>query len=205
MSEIILPRWNSRHDLSREDRSPNFSDIAGVMVNNFYFYEILYNAVAPYEARQRDVDEDGQRNSPYVPLTVNQLKEMIRKPAFISKEIYDGALRGISEWCALNQGNFALPVPHPTTIHSIQLPKGTFNLTRNGDTHTLEISGCKARFYIQKLSNAAKIKHLIVRPKSNASGTPNLAIWEVLTFNDDFGYIPLWVDSTANPRFAGTI
>lgn len=206
MSEIILPRWNSRHDVRREDRSHDFSDIAGVMVNNYYFYELIYKVVAPYEARQRDIDEfTGERLSPYVPPSVEFLLENIRKPSFISAASHAGACRGVAAFCEYNRGMFALPVPHPTTIHSIQLPKGAFTIERQGAGHVVTVAGCKARFYIQGLNNHAKVKFMVLRPKSSASGTPNLSHWELLTFDEDHGYIPLWVDSTANPRFAGNI
>lgn len=205
MSEIILPRWSSRHDVARADQTRDFYDIAGIMVNNFNFYELIYNVVAPYEARQRDTDEMGNRLSPYVPPTPDFLRGNIRRPSFISETVYDAAIRGIVTWCAENKGLFALPVPHPTTIHSIQLPLGSFSFTKRGAVHVLQLHACKAEFIIQRLKNIKNIKHVILRPRSSSSGAADISNWELLTFEEEHGYIPLWVDSTANPRFAGTI
>lgn len=204
MSEIILPRWNSRHDIRRTDNRRDFTDLASVMVNNYYFYTLLYEAVAPYEARQRDFDEEGNR-VPYVAPTPEYIRTNLRKPSFISEAQYEGAIRGVVEFCKQNKGVFALPVPHPTTIHSIQLPKGSFEINKVGRNFEVKVAGCRNSFTASHMEKPEKIKFMVMRPRSHSSGTPNLDQWELLTFSEDHGYIPLWVDSTANPRFAGSI
>lgn len=204
MSEIILPRWSSRHDVRRADGEKSFSDLAAVVVNNYYFYTLLYEALAPYEARQRAHDEEGNR-LPYTSPSESYMRANLRRPSFISVAQYEGAIRGSIAFAKINKGQFALPVPHPTTIHSIQLPKGSFTITKNGRNHDVKIDGCRATFTAQKLERPDRIKFMVLRPRSHSSGTPDLDNWELLTFDEDHGYIPLWVDSTANPRFAGMV
>lgn len=201
MSEIILPRWDGRFNATRKNKV--FSDAAGLMTTYYYFYERIYNALAPYEARQRDVEEGHEFN--YVAPSVAYLRNLITRGR-IPESQYEKTLPAIVEFCKINRGQFAMPVPHPTTVHSIQLPKGNFKLTRVDDkVIDVFIDGLQLPMQIEGLRHPEKVQHLVVRPKSSASGVPNVDRWEVLTFEEPQGYIPLWVDSTANPRFAGSI
>lgn len=209
MSEIILPRWDGRFEATRDGHN-DFTDAAMLMLSHFRFYETLYNVIAPYEARQRqsdiEVGEDEEFNyENYVPPTVEFLRNTVHRGS-MPDVVYNAVLEATVKFCANNRGKFAMPVPHPTTLHSIQLPKGAFLIKKGeGRVSEIHILGMKRPILIEGLRNPGRVQHLVVRPKSSASGVADLKKWEVLTFEEYQGYIPLWVDSTANPRFAGMV
>jgi hypothetical protein len=117
---------------------------------------------------------------------------------------YQALLQSVIRFCETTKGNRALPHPHPSSIHSIQLPQPAFELKtgKGGDT-MVHIAGVVEPIVVRGLRNPDEVKFIIVRPKLSQLGTASATKWEVLFFRQALGYIPDWLDSMLNPRHSG--
>lgn len=206
MSEIVLPRWDAKFNIID---TGNFNELAQLVVTYFNFYDRIHKVIAPYEARQRQIekiDEDSDYvYKDYTPPTLEFLEANIRRGP-IPEKVYKIALQSMVDFCTSNKGQFALHDPHPATIHSVQVPKGAFLINNiDGGKQEVHVMGLKQPIIVAGLRDAKTIQHLIIRPSPGTSGLPNLSRWNLLIFYDNFGYIPLWADSMVNPKFAGAL
>jgi len=119
---------------------------------------------------------------------------------------YSAYLNSIIRFCESSRGTRGLPTPHPSAIHSIQLPEPAFELKAmvSGDT-MVNIIGIPEAIIVRGLRNANDMKFIIVRPKLSQLGTASAKNWEVLFYRQALGYIADWVDSTLNPRYSGRL
>lgn len=195
MNESSLPRWNVRLDAYNKD---GFNSLSSLVYHHFKVYESLEKFLAPYNARQRS------SNFPYKPPSKEALEQAV-KIGQMNYFSYTNMINNTIRFCEQNKGMKCLPAPHPTTIHSIQLPQPAFEITEadNGDK-IISIAGIDEVITVKKLLAPDNFKFIIVRPRLSKLGTPSASNWEVLFFKPAFGYIVDWCDSNVNPRWAGT-
>ncbi len=194
MTDTLLPRWSVRLDAERKH---GFGDILPVVANHFRAYESLSNFLGPYNARQRS------STMPYASPSKELLEQMVKR-GNMNYFSYSAMIQNAIKFCETTKGNRALPYAHPTTIHSIQLPLAAFELKKGvGDETLVYISGVDEPMSVKGLRNPAEINFVIVRPKLGSLGSSSTTRWEILFFKNAFGYIPEWVDSSANPRHVG--
>jgi len=190
--------WIARYNLERATKNVGFSDLLPLLRNHFNMHVSLEQYLSPYNARQRS------SGLPYCAPEKEALKQIV-KPCGVNFITYNAMLTAVIDFCEKHKGLRALPLPHPSTIHSIQLPLNTFEL-KSTDTHTeLSIAGVQEPLIFQKIRNSKDVKFLIVRPKIGKTGTPTADKWEVLLFTDNISYIPDWADTKMNTRYAGSI
>jgi len=117
---------------------------------------------------------------------------------------YLALLNSIIRFCEQHKGLRTLPTPHPSTIHSIQLPQPAFELKNKkpGETE-VHIMGTDTPLIVKGLRDPDTVKFIIVRPKLSQLGTASSQNWEVLFYRTPLGYIPDWADSQLNPRYSG--
>lgn len=116
---------------------------------------------------------------------------------------YSAFLNSIIRFCESHKGLRALPAPHPSTIHSIQLPLPAFELKTYGGETAVNIMGAEAPLIVKGLRDPDSVKFIIARPKLSQLGTASAKNWEVLFYRQALGYIPDWTDSSLNPRYSG--
>lgn len=192
-----LPRWNVRLNISRQ--FAEYNDLMKIVGVHFAVHQDLESFLGPYNARQRS-------QKIYRAPTRDELKLAVRQRS-MNDISYNALLNATIRFCEQTHGLRALPTPHPSVIHSIQLPQPAFLIDKAPagckiGTHQLLISGAEP-VYLPNLRNNFVPKFSIIRPRLSKLGTPSVKDWEVLLFDHNYGYIPNWVDSTINPRFAG--
>lgn len=196
MTDLSLPRWSVRLDAHRPF---GFADIIPVVNAHYRVHEAAEKFLGPYNARQRN------SNFPYMPPERETLKQMIPQGS-MNLFSYQAYINSISKFCEQTKGQRGLPTPHPSSIHSIQLPEPAFELTRGkGNDTIISIAGVDEPITVSGLRGAEEIKFIIVRPKLSQLGTASVKNWEVLFYRQALGYIPDWLDSQLNPRWSGRI
>jgi hypothetical protein len=195
MNDSTQPRWNVRLDAFTED---GFNSLSNLVYHHFRVYESLEKYLGPYNARQR------ASSFPYKAPNKEALEEAV-KSGQMNYFSYSSLINNTIRFCEQSKGMKCLPAPHPTTIHSIQLPQPAFEITEadTGDK-IISIAGIKETITVKKLMAPSDFKFIIIRPKLSKLGTPSANNWEVLFFKAPFGYIVDWADSNVNPRWAGT-
>lgn len=193
-----LPRWSVRLDAGRPADSPGFSDLLPLVSSHFRVHQSTDDFLGPYNAKQR--------NSAYAyqPPTREALNQLIRQGG-MNDLSYIAYITSIIRFCETYKGQRALPTPHPSVIHSIQLPAPAFELKQHGAETEVHVIGVKTPIMVKGLKDLDSIKFIIVRPKLSQLGTASASNWEVLFFRSAIGYIPDWADSHQNPRYSGII
>ena len=191
------PQWRARLNLIRE--TTEYADLLSIVSHHFRMYSSAEAFLGPYNAQQRS-------NLIYVPPSREQLHELVKQGS-VNNITYAAFLASLMRFCEHTKGTRALPAPHPSTVHSIQLPEPAFSLTQapTGSriaSHELTIPGAEP-VYVQGVRNTDSVKFVIVRPKLGRNGSPMVREWEVLLFDSNFGYLPTWTDSSMNPRWSG--
>lgn len=194
MTESTLPRWSVRLDAHREH---GFADLVPAVSAHYRAHEAAEKFLGPYNARQRS------SKYPYQAPDRETLRQLI--PAGRMNEFsHQAYLNSIVRFCEATRGNRGLPAPHPSTIHSIQLPEPAFELKSSGGGGTMVyVAGIAEPLLVSGLRLPDEIKFVIVRPKLSQLGTASAKNWEILFFRQALGYIPDWVDSQLNPRYSG--
>jgi hypothetical protein len=196
MQENNLPRWSARLDAFRPLKNSGFADLNAIVTAHFYAHESATDFLGPYNARQRS------STLPYTPPDKELLSQNV-KQGKMNDISYNALLNSIIKFCQQHKGLRALPTPHPSVIHSIQLPFPAFELKQNNLDTEVYIMGADHPLVVKGLRDANQIKFIIVRPKLSSLGTASALKWEVLFFKHALGYIPDWVDSNINPRWSG--
>lgn len=196
MSET-LPKWSVRLDASRPANNPGFTDLVPIIAQHFKAHVQAEQYLGPYNARQRG------SQFPYRAPDRESLRQMIKQGG-MNEFSYHAFLGGLIRFCEQHKGMRALPTPHPSTIHSIQLPLPAFVLKpgKEGETE-VHIVGVEVPVIVKGLRNLDEVKFIIVRPKLSQLGTASANNWEVLFFRTPLGYVPDWADSHQNPRYSG--
>lgn len=191
-----LPRWTARIDALRP--TTEFTDLLMVVGHHFRVFADAEAFLGPYNARQR-----GKKF--YEAPTREVLRERIKQGG-MNDVTYFAFLGSLIKFCEQTKGTFALPTPHPSTIHSVQLPQPAFELSQvdlgGKMTHELKVPGAEP-VYLNGVRYADQVKFVIVRPKLSKLGTPAVKTWEALLFNQNHGYLPTWADTNLNPRWSG--
>lgn len=196
MTESTLPRWSVRLDAARPSEILGFGDLIPIVNAHFRVHEAVNNFLGPYNARQRG------SGMPYQPPERETLKNLIRQGG-MNDFSYTALLNSIIRFCEQNKGLRAIPAPHPSTIHSIQLPIPAFELKTRGDETEVHIIGAAAPLIVKGLRDPETVKFIITRPKLSQLGTASTKNWEILFYRQPIGYIPDWADSQLNPRYSG--
>lgn len=192
--ETSLPRWSVRLDAFRPH---GFSDLIPMLDAHFRVHEDLTKFLGPYNARQRS------SNLPYHAPDKETLRQLVPQRR-MNDFSYNALLNSTIKFCESTKGMRALPEPHPSTIHSIQLPRPAFEFTAAGGGSTMiQIIGIQEPIEVRGLRMPDEVKFIIVRPKLSKLGTASAKNWEVLCFRSALGYIPDWADSDLNPRYSG--
>lgn len=197
MNESHLPRWSVRLDATRPLDNPGFTDLISIVNHHFNVHQAIDQFLGPYNAQQRN------SKYPYQAPEKETLKQCIRQGG-MNDFSYAACLNSIIRFCEQHKGLRTLPAPHPSTIHSIQLPLPAFELKAldQGETE-VHVMGAQAPLLVSGLRDPGSIKFLIVRPKLSQLGTASATNWEVLFYRTPLGYIPDWADSQLNPRWSG--
>lgn len=194
MIETSLPRWSVRLDAYRPH---GFSDLIPVVNHHYMAHEAAEKFLGPYNARQRN------SKYPYQAPDKETLRQVVRQGA-MNDFSYQALLNGIVRFCESTKGTRGLPAPHPSSIHSIQLPLPAFELSAAGGGETnVAVAGVAEPLTVRGLRLPDEVKFIIVRPKLSQLGTASAKNWEVLFFRQALGYIPEWADSQLNPRYSG--
>lgn len=194
--ETTLPRWSVRLDASRPAGTFGFSDLLPTLGQHYNLHVKAADFLGPYNARQRSAGH-------YTPPDREMLKQTIRQGG-VNDFSYSAFLSSIVRFCEQTKGLRALPTPHPSVIHSIQLPLPAFELHAGSQGDTMvSISGVATPLVVKGLRNPAEVKFIIVRPKLSKLGTASATNWEVLFYRENLGYIPDWADTQLNPRYSG--
>jgi hypothetical protein len=200
MDETNLPRWSARLDVARPPAEPGFTDIASFLPHHYRLHQQAVDFLGPYNAKQRAVI-----NGTYVAPSKDQLKQVIKQGG-VNDFTYQAFIGALERFCYQTRGKRALPTPHPSVIHSIQLPLPAFELQQvKGGTTIINVIGIKVPLLVKEVKNPSDFKFLILRPKLSKLGTPSIRNWEALFFKNSLGYIPEWVDTNLNPRWSGIL
>lgn len=196
--ETELPRWTTRLDVVRQDGTSDFSGLLIILARHYALHQQAVEFLGPYNAKQRGPTK------PYQAPSREQLKASIKQGG-VNDFTYLSFINSLERFCWRTKGLRALPTPHPSVIHSIQLPKPAFELSQvKPDSTVISISGIDSPLLAKGiLRNPAKINFMILRPKLSKLGTASVKNWEALFFNESHGYIPEWVDTSINPKYAG--
>jgi len=194
MIETSLPRWSVRLDAIREH---GFSDLIPVVNHHYRAHEAAEKFLGPYNARQRN------SNYPYRAPDKETLQQLIPQGG-MNTFSYTAYINSIIRFCENTKGTRGLPAPHPSSIHSIQLPLPAFQLeSAGGGDMNVGIIGIAEPVKVKGLRMPDEVKFIIVRPKLSQLGTASAKNWEVLFYRQALGYIPDWADSQLNPRYSG--
>lgn len=192
--ETSLPRWSVRLDAHR---THGFSDLIPIVGTHYRAHEAAEKFLGPYNARQRN------SSYPYSAPDRETLRQLIPQGR-MNEFSYSAYLNSLIRFCENTKGTRGLPAPHPSTIHSIQLPQPAFELRSAGTDGTMvNIIGAEEPIIVRGLRQPDEVKFIIVRPKLSQLGTASAKNWEVLFYRQALGYIPDWVDSDLNPRYSG--
>jgi hypothetical protein len=195
--ESSLPRWSVRLDAFRPAVNPGFSDLISLVNHHFRLHSQADAFLGPYNAKQRG------SKLPYIAPTKEQLKAVIRQGS-INDFTYMAFINSLVKFCEQTKGLRSLPKPHPSVIHSIQLPLPAFSIETSGSNDTvIHITHIQTPLIVKGLRQPEQFPFIIVRPKLSQLGTPSANKWEVLFFKQWLGYIPDWADTQLNPRYAG--
>lgn len=193
MTESNLPRWSVRLDATRPS---GFGDLLPILNSHFRVHQGLDTFLGPYNARQRS-----SRN-PYQAPDRETLRQLVKQGG-MNDFSYSALLNSTIRFCEQHKGLRATPAPHPSTIHSIQLPQPAFELKQKGNETEVYIMGSSEPLIVKGLRDIETVKFIIVRPKLSQLGTASSSNWEVLFYRIPLGYIPDWADSQLNPRYSG--
>lgn len=195
--DSTLPRWAVRLDAARPSEEPGFSDLIPLVGHHYKLHTQAVEFLGPYNAKQRGP------NRTYLAPSRDQLRAAIRQ-GHVNDFTYSAFIASLERFCQHTKGARALPTPHPSVIHSIQLPLPAFELKPGpgGDT-IIQLIGVEVPLLVKGLRAPGEVKFIIVRPKLSKLGTASARNWEVLFFNQNHGYIPDWADTQLNPRFSG--
>lgn len=194
----LLPRWCARLDAFRTKEDLDYSDLLSIVSIHFRVLESAEKFLGPYNAKQRS-------NNIYMAPTKDLLKQMVKQQG-MNDLTYNSFINSLIKFCEQYKGNRALPTPHPSSIHSIQLASPAFNL-QQGDEGVIMVflAGNEKPLLVKGLKNPEQMKFIIVRPKLSKLGTPSVSRWEILFFKHNPGYIVDWYDSMLNPRYSGIL
>lgn len=195
--ETSLPKWNARLDAHRPDGVFGFSDLQIPLRNHFLAHAAAEQFLGPYNARQRN------SQLPYCAPSRESIRQLVKQGG-MNDLSYSAFISGLIKFCEQHKGLRALPTSHPSTLHSIQLPLGAFEMKSSGADTLIHIAGVHDPILVKGLRNKEDIKFIIARPKLSKLGTASASNWEVLFFRAALGYIPDWTDSTLNPKYSGT-
>lgn len=195
MNESTLPRWNVRLNAVRPP-GVSFADLIAVVNHHFRAHEAADAFLGPYNARQRNSRDYYQAPEK------ETLRQLIQQGG-MNDFSYSAFLNSLVKFCEQHKGLRALPSPHPSTIHSIQLPLPAFQLASKGGETEVHIIGVDTPLIVKGLREPETVKFIIVRPKLSKLGTASATNWEVLFYRQALGYIPDWADSQLNPRYSG--
>lgn len=198
MYQDNLPKHNIRLDASRPAGIFGFTDFLPAVKSHFLAHVSAEQFLGPYNAKQRN------STLPYMPPTRESLRSAIKQGG-MNDLSYSAFISAIIKFCEQHKGQRALPTPHPSTIHSIQLPLGAFTLTPAGADTLVYAAGVKDPLLVKGLRNRDDIKFIVIRPKLSKLGTASANNWEILFFKAALGYVPDWSDSHLNPRWSGLI
>lgn len=191
-----LPRWNVRLDAFRPINTPGWSDFIPTLSYHYQLHEKAVEFLGPYNAKQRSADH-------YMPPTRDILLDRISQGR-VNYFTYTAFINSLVKFCEITKGHRALPTPHPSVVHSIQLPLPAFELHKGpNDDKIIKIIGINTPVVVKGLRVLNEIKFIIIRPKLAKLGTPSSVNWEVLFYRHNHGYIPEWVDTNLNPRWSG--
>ena len=194
MIETSLPRWSVRLDAVREH---GFSDLIPLVNQHYRAHEAAEKFLGPYNARQRN------STMLYRAPDKETLQQLIPQGG-MNTFSYTAYINAIIRFCEHTKGTRGLPAPHPSSIHSIQLPLPAFQLeSAGGGDMNVGIIGIAEPVKVKGLRLPDEIKFIIVRPKLSQLGTASAKNWEVLFYRQALGYIPDWADSQLNPRYSG--
>lgn len=198
MQETTLPSWSARLPVYRPPGSA-WDDLLSLVAHHYRLHAQAVDFIGPFNSKQRG------SGGAYVPPTRDQLKLVIRQGK-INDFTYQAFVSSLIRFCEKTKGTRALPTPHPSTIHSIQLAPPTFELQHSGPGVTaLKVMGISDPIFIKGAGQPERTKFVILRPRLSKLGTASATNWEVLLFQDAHGYIPEWTDSHLNPRYAGVL
>lgn len=196
--DTSLPRWNARLDAFRPGKIQDFSDLVPVLAHHYNLHVMAAEFLGPFNAKQR-----GDGKTTYFPPDRELVKERVKKGG-VNDFTYQAFLNSVVRFCESSKGLRALPTPHPSVIHSIQLPIPAFELQMGDNNDTIiQIMGVKEPILVKGLRQPGDIRFIIVRPRLSKLGTASFKNWEVLFFKQNFGYIPEWADTLLNPKYAG--
>lgn len=191
-----LPHFDQRVELFRPNFA-DFNDLKSLVNAHFAAMVGMDQFLGPYNARQRN------SQFPYVAPTREQLNESV-KHSGMNEIIFSQYVSSIIKFCGATKGMQALPLQHPSTIHSAQLSEGTFKLTSQPAGVTMiEVMNIRDPIYVRGLRNVDKFKFLILQQRNGKLGTASVVKWDALFFNQSHGFIPTWIDSNLNARFTG--
>lgn len=193
-----LPRWSVRLDAHRPANSQDFSDLEMMVAHHFRVHQAIDNFLGPYNARQRN------SGAIYRSPDRETVKQMVRQGG-MNDFSYSSMLQGVIRFCDEHKGLRSLPVPHPSTVHSIQLPQPAFEIRGKGGDAEIHIIGLERPVLVKGLKDPDTVKFIIVRPKLSKLGTASAKNWEVLFYRTNHGFIPDWADSDLNPRYSGIL
>ena len=194
-------KWTARLTATRPVDNPGFTDLLSLLKHHYDLHSQAECFLGPYNARQRAKGEKFFYSAP----TSDELKNVVKKGG-VNTLTYLAFINSLVRFCETTKGLRALPTPHPSVIHSIQLPSQAFVLTPQQDGQCqVDIAGLETPLFVKGLMHPEQIRFIIVRPKLSKLGTASATNWEILFFKTNAGYIPDWVDSNINPRWAGKI
>lgn len=198
MTDNTLPRWSVRLDARRPANIQDYGDLEAMVAAHFRVHQSIDNFLGPYNARQRNAG-NGYR----VP-DRETIKQMVKQGG-MNDFSYNSMLQAVIRFCEEHKGQRSLPAPHPSTIHSIQLPAAAFELRTFGQDTEVHVIGLDTPILVKGLKDPDTVKFIIIRPKLSKLGTASASNWEVLFFRSNLGFIPEWADSHLNPRYSGII
>lgn len=197
MSKQII-RSESTYSTVRKNLSRDFnswSDLLKLVKSHYVTYERMYNFLMPYNARQRN------SGTKYLPPSKELLLENV-KNAGMNDLSFNDFVNSAIKFCESTQGKRALPTPHPSVIHSVQLTKNAYSIDYDGKTQWLNLPGCEP-VKMDYVKNTDQYHLIIVKPKLSKLGTASATNWEIVMHAQDKHYIIDHVDSNINPRYSG--
>lgn len=191
----------------------DFGDALHVIASYYDLYAKATEYVSPWISRTRGTN---------TPFNVEEFKSTLggHRPS-ISPIVKGNFIRAIDSFVKKNKGLKNLITPNPSTHHSAQFPRGTFeiskvpplmlNMNRNirksaKDVFAIHFYGMKEPFYIEDLSLPLdKVQFIILKPRMGKLGTASAINWEVQLFPTNLGFSLDHTDSNSNPRYAGVL
>lgn len=188
-------QWTIRLDATRQDS--DYSDLLPIVEYHYRVLESATNFLGPYNSKQR------ASSLAYMPPSHAQIEQTVKQGG-MNAITFNSFVNSLVRFCEKTKGQRALPTPHPSTIHSIQLGAPAFSLEQGPKGVTMVyIAGSDKPLLVKGLYNPKQIKFIIVRPKLSKLGTASSGKWEILFFKDNPGYLVEWCDSMMNPKYSG--